>query len=158
MPAPPTTWAGRVDGGGATLAIATEDGVAVAYVCDGRRVEAWLRGTAVDGRLELTGPGGAGLDGGYGDGVATGTVTARGREWTFELGAVRKPSGLYRATATVRNARVTGGWIVLPDGRQVGVLTEDGVPRPAPELDVTTGRVDGSPVRATAVDAAGNGS
>src|SRR4029453_18626188 len=35
-------WAGEVDGGGATIAISVKDGVAIAYLCDGRRIEAWL--------------------------------------------------------------------------------------------------------------------
>src|SRR5438105_2005661 len=41
------TYAGHVSGGGATVAIALRDGVAIAYVCDGRRIEGWLRGTAL---------------------------------------------------------------------------------------------------------------
>jgi serine/threonine-protein kinase len=48
---------------------------------------------------------------------------------------VSAPSGLYRAAARLRNAEIKGGWIVLPDGSQVGVLTRDGVPGPAPSLD-----------------------
>src|SRR4051812_1077135 len=49
--AAPTTalraaYAGRVDGGAASIAIAVRDGGAIAYVCDGRRIEAWLLGTA----------------------------------------------------------------------------------------------------------------
>jgi serine/threonine-protein kinase len=54
----------------------------------------------------------------------------------------------------VRNAEVVGSWIVLPDGRQVGVITQNGVPGPAPALDVT-GRattVDGTQVSATTID------
>ena len=45
------TWAGDVDGGEATIAISVNDGVAIAYLCDGKRVEAWLQGTAADGKL-----------------------------------------------------------------------------------------------------------
>ncbi|GIG08114.1 hypothetical protein ACFQZ4_12030 [Catellatospora coxensis] len=147
------TWAGTVDGGGATIAIAVTDGVAVAYLCDGKKAEVWLQGTAADGKLALTGKKGATLTGTFGGGKATGTVTANGRKWTFTVKAVAKPSGLYRATATVRNAKVVGGWIVLPDGSQVGVVTVDDVPQPAPAIDPATGAVtvDGAALTAAPV-------
>lgn len=147
------TWAGTVDGGGATIAIAVTDGVAVAYLCDGRKAEVWLQGTAADGKLALTGKKGATLTGTFGGGKAAGTVTANGRKWTFTVKAVAKPSGLYRATATVRNAKVVGGWIVLPDGSQVGVVTVDDVPQPAPAIDPATGAVtvDGAALTAAPV-------
>jgi hypothetical protein len=48
---------------------------------------------------------------------------------------VQAPSGLYRATSTVRGARLVGGWIVLPSGDQVGLLNLGRTPRPAPVLD-----------------------
>jgi hypothetical protein len=147
-------WAGEVDGGGATIAISVKDGVAIAYLCDGRRIEAWLKGVAANGDLFLTGKNGAELIGTFGNGRATGRVTASGRAWTFTAPAVKKPSGLYRATAQVRNATADGGWIVLADGRQVGVLSVDGEPEPAPTLDLSTGVaiVDGTPITAAPVN------
>ncbi|MEV4417081.1 hypothetical protein [Catellatospora sp. NPDC049609] len=149
-------WAGKVDGGGATIAIAVTDGVAVAYLCDGKKAEVWLQGTAAAGKLELAGAKGATLAGTFGGGKAAGTVTAGGRSWKFTAPAVKKPSGLYRATATVRNAKVVGGWIVLPDGSQVGIVTVDGQPRPAPAVDPATGAVtvDGAALTATPVTGA----
>src|SRR4051794_17649445 len=66
------SWAGPVNGGGASIAIAVNEGVAVAYLCDGKKAEAWLQGTAADGRLVLTGKGGASLTGAFGNGKATG--------------------------------------------------------------------------------------
>lgn len=154
-PAPPpaldVTWAGRVDGGSATIAITARGNVAVAYLCDGT-IESWLRGTAADGRLTLTGRG-ATLTGTFGNGRARGTVTAAGRRFTFDVAAVPAPSGLYRATATVRGARVVGGWIVLPDGSQVGLATVDGLPVTPSALDVDSGRatVAGTPLTASPV-------
>ncbi|GAA1865072.1 hypothetical protein GCM10009687_35560 [Asanoa iriomotensis] len=133
------TWAGSTRGGAASIAIAVKEGVAVAYVCDGNRVEAWYQGTAVDERLALSGADGR-LTGVFDKQRANGTVTAGGTTYRFDIGAVRKPSGLYRATAQVRNAQVRGGWIVV-DGRQVGILQVDGVPQPAPPLDLTNGSV-----------------
>ncbi|MBB5869605.1 serine/threonine-protein kinase [Allocatelliglobosispora scoriae] len=156
-PAPATVnavWAGSTNGGAASIAISVKDGVAVAYLCDGRRAEAWLQGTAADGKLALTGAKGAALTGTFGGGKATGTVTAAGRTFTFTAPAVSKPSGLYRAVAQVRNAKVVGGWIVLPDGSQVGVVTTDGEPAPAPPIDPATGAVTvgGEPITAAPVD------
>ena len=149
-PEPPATYAGRVDGGAATVANAMNGGVAVAYVCDGRQIEAWLQGPASGGTMALIGAGGANLTGTYGNGVSAGSVAAAGKTWTFTAPVAQEPAGLYRATASVAGARVVGGWIVLPDGAQVGVLTEDGRPAAAPPLDVATGQasVGGTPIAA----------
>lgn len=51
-----TTYAGRTSGNEVTIAIASRNGQAAAYVCDGHRVEAWLQGTITDGRLTLQVP------------------------------------------------------------------------------------------------------
>jgi hypothetical protein len=146
-------WAGHTDGGAASIAISVKKGVAVAYVCDGKR-EIWLQGTAADGKLALSGAKGATLTGTFGGGKATGTVTSGSTRYDFTAPAVSKPSGLYRATAQVRNAKVVGGWIVLSDGYQVGVLTSDDVPRTAPPIDPATGAVtvDGTTITAAYVD------
>ncbi|GLY06285.1 MULTISPECIES: serine/threonine-protein kinase [Actinoplanes] len=149
------TLAGRVDDDGGTLALSIRDGVAIAYVCDGKRVEAWLKGTAKAGRLALKGSGGSRLTGTFSAREAEGDITVEDETRGFTVGVVEKPSGLYRTTAQVRGAEVEGSWIVLPDGSQVGVLSSDGVPGPAPSLDVSgrTAVVDGVTVGATGVDA-----
>ena len=153
-PEPPATYAGRVDGGAATVAIAINGGQAVAYVCDGRQIEAWLQGPASGGTMALIGAGGANLTGTYGDGVSAGSVAADGRAWTFTAPVAQEPAGLYRATASVAGARVVGGWIVLSDGSQVGGMSEDGRRAPAPPLDVATGQasVQGTPIAAERMD------
>ncbi len=148
------TYAGTVVGSTATVAIAVRGDTAVAYFCDGRRIEAWLRGTAGAGQLSLAGTAGK-LTGTYDERVARGTVTAGGRSWSFAVPVVHAPSGLYRATAQVRGARVVAGWIVLPNGRQVGVFTTNGgTPTPVPRLRTETGTatVNGAPLTAAAVD------
>jgi|tagenome__1003787_1003787.scaffolds.fasta_scaffold19645650_1 hypothetical protein len=147
-------YAGEVDGGGdASIALAVKDDHIVAYLCDGKRTEAWLQGTAAVGSVTLTGRNST-LTGTYDARGITGTVTAAGHRWTFTVHRVAKPSGLYRATAVVRKAAVVAGWIVLPGGRQVGIATVDGVPAAAPDLDVATGRatLDGTTLSATEVD------
>jgi hypothetical protein len=156
-PAPNVTYAGRVEGGGATIAIALKGGKAVAYLCDGRRIEAWLQGTAANGQLSLTGAGGASLTATYGNGRAEGTVVARSRQWDFSVAAVTKPSGLYRATANVRNADIVGGWIVLANGEQVGVLLVEDEPEPAPQINTASNTVfvNGTQITVNPVDGTG---
>jgi serine/threonine-protein kinase len=148
------TFAARVDGGTSTVGIAVHNGQAIAYLCDGKKIEAWLQGTAAGGQLTMTGKNGASLTGTYTTTGATGQVNAAGKTWTFKAPPVSKPSGLYRATAVIRNAKIVGGWIILADGTQVGIVTSNGVPTTAPMLDTTTltATVDGSTVTAAAVD------
>ncbi|MEV6306626.1 protein kinase [Actinoplanes sp. NPDC051861] len=149
------TLAGKVDNDGGTLALSIRDGKAIAYVCDGDRVESWLQGTARDGALALKGRDGSSLTGTFDARSAEGEITVANATNTFKLGVVKKPSGLYRTAARVRGAQLDGGWIVLADGRQVGVLAVNGVPAPAPPLDLTTRTttVDGETVPATTIDA-----
>ncbi|WP_433795746.1 serine/threonine-protein kinase [Actinoplanes sp. CA-252034] len=149
------TMAGKVDDEAGTLAISIRDGQAIAYICDGDRLEAWLKGTAKNGLLNLTGKNNTKITGLFDARRAAGEVTVEGRAHRFEIGVVRKPSGLYRLSSQVGGARVDGSWIVLPDGRQVGVLLRGEAPGPAPVLDLT-GRsttIDGATVTgATTID------
>ena len=48
-------YAGDVHGGAASVAISIHGSQAIAYVCNGSVIEAWLQGTAVGGRLIMTG-------------------------------------------------------------------------------------------------------
>ncbi|MEU8242705.1 protein kinase [Actinoplanes missouriensis] len=149
------TLAGRVEDGAGTLAIAIRDGTAIAYICDGNRVESWLQGTAKSGQLSLKGKDGSRIAGTFDANSAEGDVTVAGDTHAFTVKKVKKPSGLYRTAARVRGAQVEGSWIVLADGTQVGVLSREGVPAPAPPLDVSGGTVtiDGSTLGTTAIDA-----
>ena len=141
---------GQVDGGGAAVAISVHAGKAVAYVCNGHAVAAWLRGTAVAGKLDLVGKNGARLHVDYRTGKAAGYIMADGTRYTFSaplvrrVSSVRRPPGLYEATAVVDGVAIKAGWIVLPDGSQVGSVEYDpssAVPptAQAPVLDLTTG-------------------
>jgi hypothetical protein len=136
-------YAGEVNGGGASVAISIHRGQAIAYVCNGSVIEAWLKGTAAGGHLTMTGKGRARLSATYRTKRAVGHVVAHGVRYTFSAPAVHKPSGLYRSIAVVRGAKIKAGWIVLPDGTQVGSLEPDAdAAEPsatrAPMLDVTT--------------------
>jgi hypothetical protein len=140
-----STYAGVVDGGAAGLAIAINSGRAIAYVCDGRKVEAWLEGAGTGGQIDLKGPKGT-LVATYADGVATGTVTAGSKKWHFTVKLAAPPSGLYRTAANVRN-RLDATWAQTPQG-QFGVKLVDGNAEPAPPLNTNTNSadVDGTPV------------
>lgn len=138
----PVTYVGYVDGGTASVAIIITGGEATAYVCDGAAAEAWLTGTAREGELRLDGDAGS-LTASYDVDQASGETTAQGRDWTFTVESVDPPEGLYRfADTVVGGAEVDGGWIVLPDGTQIGLLTVDGETAPAPALDPATGQVE----------------
>jgi hypothetical protein len=144
------TWAGSVTGGAASIAIAARSGGAVAYLCDGKRVEAWLLGSAVDGKLNLTGKNNSSLTGTFGNGFASGTVVVGAKQWTFKVPVVTAPSGLYRATATVRNAKIVGGWIVV-NGQITGGISRDDVSVEPTELNLAnrTTVVDGTTLPVT---------
>ncbi len=122
------TYAGRVGGGGGSVAVSIHDGQAIAYVCNGSTVEAWFKGTAVNGVLIMTGKNHSHFSAIYDFGKVTGDVLAHGTDYSFSLPVVNKPSGLYRATAVVRGATIKAGWIVLSDGTQVGSV------EPAPQF------------------------
>jgi hypothetical protein len=145
-------YAGRVHGAHASVAISIHGTQAIAYACNGSVVEAWLKGTATGGQLLMTGKNGARLNARYDSRRAFGDVSADGVHYTFSVYQVHKPSGLYRATADVRGATIKAGWIVLPDGTQVGSLESNpdaAAPSAtaAPPLDVTAGTAqDGSTV------------
>lgn len=141
--APPADadYAGRTDDDSAAIAVTLRDGRAVAYFCDGRDKESWLKGDVEnDGGMRLTSKDGAELNGTLKGASVSGTVDIGGREYGFTAPETGE-SALYRATANVRGAEVDGGWIVLPDGRQVGIVKRDGKPSAAPEIDPETGAV-----------------
>jgi hypothetical protein len=136
-------YAGRTDDDSSAVAVSLRDGKAIAYFCDGHDKESWLKGDVKDdGTMKLTGKQGAELNGTLKEGKQIrGTVDLGGRRYGFTADKAVKPSGLYRATATVRGAKLDGGWIVLPGGKQVGILDRDGKRSAAPRIDPETGAV-----------------
>jgi len=147
---PKADYVARTDSGGAAVAISVHAGKAVAYMCNGHAVAAWLRGTAKAGKLELTGKNGARLDVSYRTGKATGSIMADGTKYAFSAPLVHggssghRPPGLYEATAMVHGVPIKAGWVVLPGGGQVGSVEyfpgSDIAPTAqAPVLDLTTG-------------------
>jgi hypothetical protein len=147
---PKADYVAQVNGGGAAVAISVHAGEAVAYVCNGHAVAAWLRGTAAAGKLDLTGKNGARLDVSYRTEKATGYIRADGTKYTFSAPLVHRvssghrPPGLYEATGMVDGVSIKAGWVVLPGGGQVGSVEYDpssaaAPTAQAPVLDLTTG-------------------
>jgi len=143
-------YAGEVDKGPMTIAVAIKGDEAAAYICDGAQVESWLQGTAIDGKLDLKSKDGrnrvvAGLRGAD----LNGTVTVVGKNLPFTAPVAKAPAGVYRG----EGADATIGWIVMADGTQVGIATGPGGSEPAPRLDPAKGAVvlDGKRVEADKV-------
>ena len=141
-------YVGRTAGREATLAVAVKGTKAVAYICDGSRVEAWLTGNFTAGEFVLRSRTGERLTGVATAKSASGELTLRGRSLRFTATLAGPPSGLYRA----KNSTSTIGWIVLPDGSQVGI-DNDGTPAAAPPLDPATrsATVNGAAVTAQSI-------
>lgn len=148
-------YAGRSSGNEVTVAIAIKDGRAVAYVCDGKNIEAWLEGKVTGETLSLTGANGATITGTATAANSLGTVTVGGKQWPFAAKTVEGKAGLYQGRADVRGVVNRIGWIVLDDGTQTGILTAGGERKPAPPLDpanLGSVTVDGVPVTVEQLD------
>ena len=125
-------YAGRTEDGSAAIAVAVLGGQAAAYFCDGSSVESWLRGTASEGELNLSSKDGDSLEARLDDSEIAGEIEVNDEELDFMIGEAKRPAGLYRA----EGSSTTVGWIVLSDGTQVGIQTDDkGQSKAAPELN-----------------------
>jgi hypothetical protein len=141
-------YAGRTAGNEATIAIAMKDGRAVAYLCDGKKIEAWLEGTVEGSTLSLEGPDGAAATGEVADGAVFGEATAKGKQWPYSAALATPPAGTYRGSVSVAGVQKRIGWNVLPDGSVTGIVSDPNGAAPAPPLDPAgrTASLDGVPV------------
>jgi hypothetical protein len=148
-------YSGKTGGGEATLAVAVNGDRAAAYLCDGTRIETWLQGSVTGDQVVLTGRDTAALIGTVSGTTLSGTVvTSTGQAWLFSAEEARPPAGIYEARTTIDGLATRIGWVVLPDGTQVGIQNVDGERSPAPALDLedTTFTLDGAAQEATPVD------
>lgn len=121
--------AGRV-----AFGVALDSRGVLAYACDGRRLGAWFKGPvkrssrlslrASGRRLSLTARGS--------------TLRARFAGRTATLRRARGKVGLYRSESVTGRGKRLGGWVVLPGGRQVGVVAGGTSVAPAPQLSTTS--------------------
>ncbi len=148
-------YSGRTGGGEATVAVAVNGDRAAAYLCDGSRVETWLQGSVTGDQVVLTGRDTAALIGTVSGATLSGTVvTSTGQAWLFSADEARPPAGIYEARTTIDGLATRIGWVVLPDGTQVGITNVDGKRSPAPRLDLddNTFTLDGTAYEATPID------
>jgi hypothetical protein len=119
-------YAGEVKDGTAAIAVSVHGGRAIAYLCNGGSMDAWFTGTAVNGRLTLTGKNGAHLDATFNSAGITGTAVADGQQVPLQTERLtvqkKKDAGLFRATGTVEGKAVKAGWIVLQNGKTIGSI------------------------------------
>ena len=148
-------YTGRTGGREATVAVAVNGDRAAAYLCDGSSVETWLQGSVTGDQVVLTGRDTAALIGTVSGATLSGTVvTSTGQAWLFSADEARPPAGIYEARTTIDGLATRIGWVVLPDGTQVGIQNVGGDRSPAPALDLedTTVTLDGAAQEATPVD------
>jgi hypothetical protein len=124
-------YVGWTDDDSTAIAVAILGSRAAAYLCDGNRVEAWMRGTVDGDEITLTGKNGARLEAELDGRRLEGTIEVDDEKLDFVIREAKHPAGLYRA----EGSKTTIGWIVLPNGSQVGIQTTGEESTPAPELD-----------------------
>jgi hypothetical protein len=135
------------------VAIAVKGTDAAAYLCDGKTVESWLRGTAENGRVDLESKDKANtLTAQLQGEQLAGSVSLAGIPHAFTIGIAPPPAGLYRGA----NGQTDVGWIVLSNGQQVGIANTAAGKGPAPKLDPKKGgaTINGRFVPATKVTGA----
>ena len=133
-----------------TLSITVEGDKAIAYACDGAKIETWLKGSAVDGVLDLTGKDST-LDGRHDGSKVTGTLVIGDKSWKYEATQVQPPAGLY----VYQDGGTRTSWIVSPDGTVTGVRrASNGATSPAPGLKDGKAVIDGKTVTAMQVTGA----
>ncbi len=136
---------GRTSDNAITLAVGIKDGRAAGYLCDGSKVEAWLEGDVSGEDVTLHGrdPSTV-LEAKASERGLFGTITVAGADRPFAATFATGPAGLYQNKRVLNGITTRIGWIVLPDGTQVGIRNENGVRTPAPPLDPATAEaVDG---------------
>jgi len=147
-------YAGRSSNGEVTLAVSTDGDKAVAYVCNGHTIEAWLQGSVKGNQVSLAGNKGASLTGSLSGLAMFGMVTpSAGLSLPFSAELSPHPAGIFQARITVNGLATRIGWAVLPDGTQLGVAVIGSARQPAPPLDLSDGAftLDGASFKAAEV-------
>ena len=115
---------GTVDGTDAFIALVPqENNSLIAYMCDGQTISVWFRGERNGGEEDLAAATGARLQASLEGDTAAGTVTlADGQTYAFTASLASGEAGLYRAEETLDGNNYVGGWIILNDGSQRGLV------------------------------------
>jgi hypothetical protein len=126
-------YTGRSAGNEVTVAIAVKDGKAVAYTCDGKKIEAWMEGTLTGDQLALQGKTSS-LTATVSEKATLGSITVNGTEWPFSAKGVQAPAGLYEGRGVLRGVAARVGWIVEDNGKVTGVAKLGDQEETAPTL------------------------
>ncbi|MCV7280093.1 hypothetical protein H7J88_10580 [Mycolicibacterium flavescens] len=135
-----------------TLNVSVDGQQAVAYACDGKAVESWMRGSAANGAVRLASRDKTGrLDGRLVGDTVVGTLWIGKKSWDFAAPVAQLPAGTY----VYEEAGVRSSWIVDSAGAVTGVLKAvDGSTKPAPELSTDgTSVIGGRTVSAVRIGA-----
>jgi hypothetical protein len=141
------SFVGTVEGTDAYIAIISEPGKVAGYLCDGKQVSVWFRGSVSSDQAKLQTREGKPLGNAtLSSEKVTGEVSVGGSSHAFTATAASGKAGLYReAKGTPGEAgSVETGWILLADGSQRGTRTSfngDGKADFAPALSSPTGKV-----------------
>jgi hypothetical protein len=133
-----SSFAGVVRETGDYLAVAVLGGRARAFVCNPVN-EIWFDGdVTTDGMMTMVMPKDKHRVGFFNLRQGSGAFWFNGRLRTFQAAPVDKAFGLYRAQSP--NGQLVVGWVVLPNGDQVGAITNNAttdyrVLRLAPHID-----------------------
>jgi hypothetical protein len=134
-----------------TVEITVEGDKAIAYACDGKEVESWLRGSAQNGVVSLDNKDKTShLDGQLAGGHVDGTLTIGQEQLTFNAAPAQPPAGLY---VYLENGARTS-WIIDQNNGVTGVQRQpDGSKSPAPTLSTDgTAVVNDQTITATRVE------
>jgi hypothetical protein len=140
---------GRSSGNELTVAVGVKDGRAAGYLCDGNKVEAWLEGDLAGDRLTMHGRNAdTAITATVDQRSVLGNLTVSGTVRPFSAQIATGPAGLFQSRRTVEGITTRIGWIVLPDGTEVGVRNRNAERSPAPPLDPITlvALEDGRPI------------
>jgi hypothetical protein len=138
-----------------TLEITVDATKAIAYACDGNKIEAWLKGSATNGLVSLVGKDPANrLEGRLEGTNVVGTLWIGQKQWSFTAASAQPPAGLY----VYDQDGVRTSWIIDQNNGVTGVQRQsDGSTTPAPGLSTDgTAAINGRPVVATRVEGDSN--
>jgi hypothetical protein len=138
-----------------TLEITVEGDKAIAYACDGKSVEVWLRGSAVNGTVSLANKDKTShLTGQLAGGSVTGILSIDQDQWNFTAAPAQPPAGLY---VYLENG-TRDSWIIDQNNGVTGVVRHpDGSKSPAPTLSINgTAVINNKTITATRVEGNSN--
>lgn len=123
------SFAGRFEDDDTFVAVVTGSDAIRAYVCDGEE-DVWFAGSALRLPARLVSAEGHELYLAEDDDGLFGSLTRGDEELSFRAPRTEE-SALFRAETTIGRDRYLGGWIVLPDGEQRGLVRENTARRPS---------------------------